>query len=130
MRTPLVLLLLVSTFATGCGQLTCPLLGLFAGRFAGDREGELTIDVMENPDDPDKADTEIRLTAPPLDIFGSAVIDCEDGMLSTRLEMNEDGTAIDFGEFSGLLGKDGLGDGEWSFNSGEMGTWELDREED
>ena len=130
MRTPLVLLLTVSTLATtGCGQLTCPLLGLFAGRFAGDAEGDLMVEVMEDPDDPEKVDTSIRLTAPPLDIFGSAVVDCNDGKIMTRLEMNEDGEAIDFGAFEGVLGEDGLGSGHWSFNSGEMGTWELDEEE-
>ncbi|MEM6994082.1 MAG: hypothetical protein AAF721_26450 [Myxococcota bacterium] len=107
---------------TGCSDVLCPLLGEFGGRFVGDAEGDVNIDVVAGEDE-EMAEASIRLSAPPLDVFGTAVIDCDMGMFSARLETTDN---PDFGEFSGLLGED-LGEGEWSFASGESGTWDISK---
>ncbi len=112
---PLVLL-------TGCSDVLCPLLGEFGGRFIGDAEGDVEIDIVAGEDE-GMAEASLRLTAPPLDVFGAAVIDCDNGMFSARLETVDN---PDFGDFSGLLDED-LGSGEWSFATGESGTWDISK---
>lgn len=107
---------------TGCQDLICPLLGEFGGRFVGDATGDVSIDIMAGEED-EMAEASIRLSAPPLDVFGSAVVDCDNGKFSARLETNDN---PDFGEFSGLLGEE-AGEGEWSFASGESGTWDISK---
>lgn len=115
-------LLTLLALLPGCGAL-CPLVGFFAGRFAGDVEGDVEVDVMEGETE-DEADVQIRLT-PDLDLgvapFASAVISCDDGMFMATLETTED---VDFGEFLGSLTEE-AGDGHWSFQSGEAGTWDI-----
>lgn len=122
MRKAAVLLLLPVLGLTGCQEILCPLIGEFGGRFTGDAEGDVMIEVVEGMDEED-AEASIRLSAPPLDVFGSAVIDCDMGMFSARLETVDD---PDFGQFSGLLGQSD-GTGEWSFASGESGTWDISK---
>ncbi len=112
-------LLTLLALVPGCGAL-CPLLGFYVGKFAGDAEGDVEIDVMEGESE-DEPDVEIRLTAPGLEPFGSAVINCDEGMFSAKLETTEN---ADFGSFIGSLTEQ-AGDGEWSFNTGEMGTWDI-----
>jgi len=107
---------------TGCQEVLCPLLGEFGGRFTGDQQGDVMIDVVAGEDEED-AEASIRLSAPPLDVFGTAVVDCDMGMFSARLETVDN---PDFGEFSGLLGESD-GTGEWSFFTGESGTWDINK---
>lgn len=116
----IVLVVPLLAFLPGCSVL-CSLLGQFAGQFEGDAQGDVMIEVMENPDDEEMADVEIRLSAPPLDVFGSAVVSCDDGKFSAKLETEDN---PDFGDFEGFL-RENAGDGEWSFNTGEQGTWDI-----
>ena len=115
-------LVLPLLFLTGCKDVICPLLGEFGGRFTGDAEGDVMIDVVEGESE-EEAEASIRLSAPPLDVFGTAVIDCDMGMFSARLETEDN---PNFGDFSGLL-QDSDGSGEWSFFSGESGTWDISK---
>ena len=117
-----VLLLLPVVGLTGCQEILCPLIGEFGGRFTGDAEGDVMIEVVEGMDEED-AEASIRLSAPPLDVFGTAVVDCDMGMFSARLETADN---PDFGEFSGLL-QESDGSGEWSFFTGESGTWDINK---
>ena len=119
----LVLVIPLVSVLPGCSVI-CPLIGYFAGKFDGTKQGDVTIDVSEGDSD-NMADAEIRLSAPPLDVLGEAVIDCDNGEFSARLETADN---PDFGEFEGFL-RENAGDGTWSFFNPEMdmGTWQLDR---
>jgi hypothetical protein len=114
--------LLSAFLLTGCnGGTTCALVGQLAGLFSGDVEGDLLIDVVENADDPTMADVAVTLTTADLEAFGSAQILCEDGQISLQLETAD---VSDFGDFAGTLSEGG-GDGDWSFTTGESGTWSV-----
>ena len=103
---------------SGCSDV-CPVLGDFVGLFTGDAEGDLVISVAES-DEKGMADLEVRLTTPGLEAFGSAVITCDGGAFSVGLETVD---ISDFGDFSGTLDEAGASAGEWSFTTGEVGTW-------
>ena len=103
---------------SGCSNV-CPVLGDFVGLFAGDAEGDLVISVAES-DEKEMADLEVRLTTPGLEAFGSAVITCDGGAFSVSLETAD---ISDFGSFSGDLDEGDASAGEWSFSTGEVGTW-------
>jgi hypothetical protein len=119
----LSVLAVVLAFLPGCKQLICPLVGLFVGSFAGDASGDVEIEVAENANDEDMADVSVRLSTPELSVYGDAVITCDDGMFNAMLVTDD---TPDFGDFSGNLNEMD-GDGEWSFNTGEVGTWQIVR---
>jgi hypothetical protein len=106
-----------------CGQ-TCDLVGTFVGTFAGDLSGDVHIEVLEDKET-GMADLALTLTTADTELYGAALITCTDGQFALQL-VDADGNPI--GDFGGLLGSGG-GDGDWTFDSGESGTWEATEEE-
>jgi hypothetical protein len=100
-------------------SVTCDLVGSLVGTFVGDASGDLVIDIVQSKDDPTAADLTVTLTTPDLEAYGSAVITCDGGDFDLNLQTNDN---TDFGDFGGTMGT-GDGSGDWTFTTGETGTW-------
>jgi hypothetical protein len=117
MKNHIVLAFLLLPLLSGCNK-ACAIVGDIAGIFEGDLSGDLSVSVVESKAD-GMADLTINLSTDTLSPFGSAEITCEGGAFNVTLQTAD---VPDFGTLSGDL-SDGLGSGEWSFTSGETGTW-------
>lgn len=91
--------------------------------YAGDLSGDVNIEVVE--DSKGMAELALTLTTDDTEIYGSALVTCTDGQFALQL-VDTDGNPL--GDLSGLLGASG-GDGDWTFETGETGTWEVTAEE-
>lgn len=105
--------------STGCEGSLCSLLGTFAGAFEGSLEGTLDAVIEEDPDNSDVADVSLTLTGNGSVFSGVAKVNCTDGELVLDLT-DVDGASV--GDVTGLIGE-GTGHGDYTFVSGEVGTW-------
>jgi hypothetical protein len=104
----------------------CALLGDWEGAFYGDEEGDLVISLVDS-DTPDEAILQVTLQGAGGAVAdGTSTISCDgNDQFQLELENVDDGTRL--GDFGGKMGTDGTGEGDWSFDSGEAGTWDMSK---
>lgn len=115
-------LMLLLPLLAGCSQ-PCELLGSFVGLFSGDAEGDATLTVVENKDNPDQVDIDVDL-GEPLSAYATATISCSPEAGLTLDVRNDAGEVV--GEYLGTLGSE-TGEGTWSTTDGLAGTWSMTR---